>query len=128
MTWCSIWKTIVFLSYFKTEVVTSKEVTAENHLPSSTKFSGRETEKFSFCFFSLNSSVSYGFVFVCSINVYVCFLVKSYKNYPSTFECLKTFSRYDIFNEFFVVFWNFFILFSRIWTSLRIVIVRIFTW
>ena len=60
-----------------TEFVASKLVTAYNHLPSSIRFLGGENDKNCICLFILNSNVSCGFVFVCSINVLVCFQIKS---------------------------------------------------
>ena len=58
-----------FLVMPKTELVASKEIIASYRFPSSTKLLGGEEEKVSICFLILNSSVSCGFVSVCSINV-----------------------------------------------------------
>ena len=77
MTWCSFWKIIVFLRYFKNKLVASKELIASTHFPSSTKLIGAFLEKICICFFILISSVSWGQVLVCWINVFVCFLIKS---------------------------------------------------
>ena len=69
-----ITETLLFSSVIiKTELVASKEVTANNHLLSSAKYIGWLNEKASICLFSLNSSVSCGLDFVCWINVSVCF-------------------------------------------------------
>ena len=66
-------KLLFALVLLKTELTASKLVTANQHLPSSTEFSGGEKEMVSICLFISKSSVSCGFVFVCSINVSVCF-------------------------------------------------------
>ena len=58
-------------------MVVSKKMSANNHLPSSTKFIGGLKGKVSICLFILDFSVSCGFVFVCSVSVSVCFLIKS---------------------------------------------------
>ena len=61
------------LFILKTDLVASKQDNASNHLPSSIKFKGGEKENAFVCLFILKSNVSCGFVFVCSINVSVCF-------------------------------------------------------
>ena len=74
MTWYSDWKAIVFVSDIKKKkFVDSNEVTPNNHLPSSTNIIAGLNEKVYKCLLILNSGVSCGFVFVCSINVSVCF-------------------------------------------------------
>ena len=65
------------LVMLKTEFVHSNEDNPNNHLPSSSRFIGGLNEKVCICLFILNSTISCGFVFVCSINVSVCFLIKS---------------------------------------------------
>ena len=57
----------------KTEFVVSKRVTANNNFPSSGIKIGGEKENVSTCLSILKSSVSCGFVLVCSDNVSVCF-------------------------------------------------------
>ena len=47
------------------QLVAPTEVTASKHLSSSDNFIAGQKEKFSICFFFLNSKVSRGFVFVC---------------------------------------------------------------
>ena len=61
----------------KTELVHSKEETANIHLSSSRKLIGGLNENVCLGLFILNSRVSCGFVFVCSIKVSVSFLIKS---------------------------------------------------
>ena len=46
------------LVILKTEFIASKDVTASNHLPSSSKLIGRLNEKVCICSFTANSSVS----------------------------------------------------------------------
>ena len=77
MIWCSDWKKLFSSVILQTEFVVSKEVTANNHLPSSINNFGGLNEKVCICLSILNSSVSCGFNFVCSTNVSVCFLIKS---------------------------------------------------
>ena len=85
----------------KMELVASKLVTANSQFHSSGRLIGMKNEKTSICLFSLNSSVSCGFVFVCSISVSVCFYIRSNNSF-SSFEYFKFFGCY-IFNEFFLI-------------------------
>ena len=77
--WCGVEiENVLFSSVIlKTNLLASKLVTHKNHLPSSKKFIGGDNEKVSICLFNLNSSVSCGFDFVCSINLTVCFSDKN---------------------------------------------------
>ena len=109
MFWYRNWKTIAFISYsknLKTEFVTSKEVTASIHFPSSSKFIGGESKKFSICLFILNSSVSCGFVFVCWIRV--SFFLKVTFHY-SINHCESW--RWNNFKVFSIILWKVFVLF-----------------
>ena len=63
-------------STLKKQLIASQEVAANNHFPSPESFKGGEKEKSFSCLVSLCSIVSCGFVYVCSINVSVCFLFK----------------------------------------------------
>ena len=78
----SEWPGIVMLNelfsglILKKEFVLSRELTASIHLPS-TKCIGEINEKVCVCLFILNSRVSWGRVFVCSIKISVCFSFKS---------------------------------------------------
>ena len=54
----------------KTELVASKVVTANNYLPSSKRFIVGLNEKVFVAWVSLNSGVSCGVVFVCSIGLF----------------------------------------------------------
>ena len=65
------------LVMLKTEFVHSYEDNPNNQLPSSTKFTGGLNKNVFICLFILKSSVSYGFLLVCSINISVSFLFKS---------------------------------------------------
>ena len=103
----------------KIEFVHPNEDTANNHLSSSTKFIGELNKKICLCLFILNSSVSCGFVFVCSINTSVCFLIRSNNSLfvYNIFYMYILFCKYSkfagckIFNNFFIIFWKFFVLF-----------------
>ena len=57
----------------KTELIALKALAADNRFPYSGRFIGGLNEQVPICLFKLNSIVSCGFVFVCSINVSVCF-------------------------------------------------------
>ena len=61
----------------KTEFVFSKLVTSNSHFPSSERFFVGEKGRVSICLFSVIPNVSCGLDFVCSISVFLCFLIKS---------------------------------------------------
>ena len=88
----------------KTDFVSWKLVTANNHFFSSKRFLVESNEKNSNCLFNINSSVSCAFVFVCSINVSVCFQSKAIVHY--SFKESKSFSR-CVSNEVFILLWKF---------------------
>ena len=95
----------------ETDFVASKLVTPNNHLPSSIKFIGGENEKVSICLLIMNSSVSWSFAFVCSINVSVCFFIKS--NSSLFIQVIQIHQQ-----EIFHFLWQFFVLFRRKWIFL----------
>ena len=70
------------------ELAVSKNVSANNHFPSSERLFGGETEKNSLCLFIIDC-VSWGIVFVCSIKVSVCFSIESNNSFfkHSEFFC-----------------------------------------